>query len=190
MPAWHDWYHCMGNTYGTWLPGDHRGFRTERHKRHIPYDYKHRPRPGLFEPLNRRSRGLMTRPPVRLGTAEQRQRALDEIVASLLRRRVEVAVAALDRIHLHVLLRAPDHDPRHWLGVAKKESSHHCKLAGHAPPGGLWASKCECKPIADAGHYGNALGYIADHGKRGAAVYVGRPTNPMADFDPNDLLVG
>jgi hypothetical protein len=20
--AWNDWYHCMGNTYGTWLPGE------------------------------------------------------------------------------------------------------------------------------------------------------------------------
>jgi len=131
MGRWNDWYHCMGNTYGTWLPGDRRGFRTERHKHHIPYDYKHPPPKGLYDRLNHRSKRLMTRLPVYLETMEQRQRVLDELIASLLRRQIEVAVAAIDRIHLHALVRCPDHQPRHWIGIAKKESSHYCKISGH-----------------------------------------------------------
>ena len=33
---WNDWYHCNGNTYGTWLRGDPRGFRERRHRLEIP----------------------------------------------------------------------------------------------------------------------------------------------------------
>jgi hypothetical protein len=179
----------MGNTYGTWLPGDRRGFRTDSHKHHIPYDYKHKPPPGFYDRLNRRAKGLMARSPVYLRTVEQRRRALEELIASLLRRDIEIAVASIDRIHMHVLARFPDHNPRHWLGIAKNESSHYCRATGHAPAGGLWAAKSECKPVTGPAHYDNALGYIADHVNRGAVVYRPRPTNPLADFDPRDLLV-
>jgi hypothetical protein len=40
---WNNWYHCMFHTYGAWLPGDHRGFRTRHHKKHIEGDYNHPP---------------------------------------------------------------------------------------------------------------------------------------------------
>jgi len=53
----------------------------------------------------------------------------------------------------------------------------------------LWADAVECKPISGSEHYENALDYIARHVKRGAVVYLARAINPLADFDPNDLLV-
>ena len=37
------WYHCVSTTYGAWLYGDARGFRTRHHRRHVDGDYKHRP---------------------------------------------------------------------------------------------------------------------------------------------------
>ena len=134
----------------------------------------------------------MTRPAVYLRTAMQRERALEELVGSLLRRNIPVAVASLDRIHLHVLVQCPDHNPRHQVGIAKRESSHYCKVTGHAPIGGIWGDGCECKPITGDEHFENARDYIADHAKRGAAMYCGTHTlfNPLAHFDPNDLLVG
>jgi hypothetical protein len=33
----------MGHTYGTWLPGDPKGFRTRHHREHIEGDYKKPP---------------------------------------------------------------------------------------------------------------------------------------------------
>jgi hypothetical protein len=182
----------MSNTYGTWLPGDSRGFRTYHGKHPIPFDYKHRPPKGYYDALHERSKRLMARPAVILRTLEQRRRVLDEVVASLLRRGLPVAVGAVDRIHLHVLVQCVDRNPRHWIGIAKRESSHYCKIAGLAPVGGIWSVNCECKPIADEAHFQRTLGYIPDHGKRGAEVYIGTipPTNPLAEFDLNDLLVG
>ncbi|MGA2498375.1 MAG: hypothetical protein ABSH20_11575 [Tepidisphaeraceae bacterium] len=79
---WNDWYHCMGNTYGTWLYGDPRGFRTRHHREHIPYDYKHPPPPGLYKEKYERSQRLMPRPPVFL-SPEQRCLAVKFFVASL-----------------------------------------------------------------------------------------------------------
>jgi hypothetical protein len=191
MPAWNDWYHCMCNTYGTWLPGDSRGFRTYRGKHPIPFDYRHRPPKGWYDSLFDRSKRLMSRPAVILRTVEQRRRALDEIVASLLRHGIPVAVGAVDRIHLHVLARCKDQKPRHWMGRAKRDSSHYCNVAGLTPVGGIWGAACECKPIADEHHFNRALGYIPDHAKLGAEIYVGTipNDNPLADFDPNDLLI-
>ena len=194
MPPWRDWYHCMGNTYGTWLPGDRRGFRTEHHKRHVPYDYKNPPPPGMYDALYRRSKALMTRLPVYLESREQRLCALTEFVGSLLRRDVPVAAASIDRMHFHALVRCHDRDPRHWIGLAKRESSHYCKATGDAPVGGIWGDGSECQPVADGGHYFNTNDYIASHGKYGAVVYLSAaplrmPSNPLADFDPNDLLI-
>src|SRR4051812_43124354 len=143
MTPWDHGYHCMGNTYGTWLPGDRRGFRTRHHKRDVPYDYKHPPPKGLYDRLYKRSKALMRYAPVYLETTEQRRRVLEEFVGSLLRRGIEVAIVSVDRVHWHALARFPDHNPRHWLGIAKRESSHYCKQTGHAPEGGLWSLACE-----------------------------------------------
>jgi hypothetical protein len=113
----------------------------------------------------------MKRDPVYLRTPEQRERVLEEFIASLHRRGIDLAVFSLDRVHWHVLGRFPDRNPRRWLGIAKRESSHYCKQTGHAPQGGLWSAACECKPVADAAHHERVVGYIADHAKRGALVW-------------------
>lgn len=45
IQPWNDWYHIMCHTYGTWLPGDPRGFRTRHHREHVEGDYKSPPHP-------------------------------------------------------------------------------------------------------------------------------------------------
>ena len=49
MGAWNGWYHVNGNTYGTWLPGDERGWRSRHHKVHVNGDYKNPPPPGAHD---------------------------------------------------------------------------------------------------------------------------------------------
>src|SRR5271170_52478 len=63
---WRCWYHCMCNTYGTWVRGDSRGWRERHHRKHVDGDYKHPPKEGTFEELGARSRELMSRDPIRL----------------------------------------------------------------------------------------------------------------------------
>jgi hypothetical protein len=167
---WNGWYHCMGNTYGTWLPGDPRGFRTRWHREHIEGDYRNPPPKGKYDERFKRSKDLMNRDPVYLSW-EQRRRAVDEIVKSLHKWGIELIVLSVDRVHLHALARFPDRNPRHYLGLAKKESSAYMKQAGLAPDGGLWATKCECVPITDRDHQVSAAKYILGHQKKGAAIW-------------------
>jgi hypothetical protein len=79
-PPWNNWYHCMFHTYGTWLPGDPRGFRTRHHKNHIEGDYKHPPEED-FSALHAHSKSLLKRPPVRF-TIAQRAIVRDALLTS------------------------------------------------------------------------------------------------------------
>jgi hypothetical protein len=189
MRPWKNWYHVMGNTYGTWLPGSPKGFRTEMRKAARPVRLQ---APGPGRRIRRASRireGRHDAPALYLESREQRRRAVDELVRSLLRHGIPPAIASVDRVHFHVLAPFEDLDPRRWVGLAKKESSHHCKEAGLAPKGGLWADGTECKSIKSAAHYENAFGYIADHAKRGAEVWRHDQLPPLWDFDPETLRV-
>jgi hypothetical protein len=160
----------MGHTYGTWLPGDAKGFRTRHHREHCEGDYKHPPPKGAYDELYQRSKNLMQRDPVHLDM-NQRRLALDAFVASLLKRNIDVRITEIDAVHFHVLALFPDHNPRHWIGIAKKESSHALKLAGCGIEGGIWAVRCKCLPIVDSEHERRAFGYIDDHRQRGGVIY-------------------
>jgi hypothetical protein len=177
--AYNNLYHIMGHTYGTWLPGDSKGFRTRHHREHCEGDYKNPPSKGAFDELYERSKNLMKRDPVYLNLT-QRKLSLEAVVQSLLKRNIDVKIAALDRIHLHLLAPFPDDNPRHWIGVAKKESSHALKIHGCGIDGGIWATRCKCLPIEDANHEFRAIDYIAKHAERGAELY--RPMLPIFDL--------
>ena len=189
MFAWHHWYHCMGNTYGTWLPGDPRGFRTPSHRQHVEGDYRNPPPDGTYEGLHQSARESMKRDPVHL-SVPLRTLVRDEFLKSLRTWRIEVAALSVGKVHFHVLARIVDNNPRHFVGLAKKESSAYLKQSGHAPAGGLWAQKCECVPIADTAHFWKAFGYILDHAKQGSAVWNDPHRQPPhASFpDPAGLL--
>ena len=167
---WNDWYHCMGHTYGTWLPGDPRSFRTRHHREHIEGDYKHPPPPGKYDERHLRTQSIMTREPVILGI-EQRILIVRLMVESLQRRTIDVAVASMTDVHFHILARFADHNPRHWIGLAKKESSHHANQAGQGEEGGLWAIRSKALPINSRRHQVNTAKYIYDHIVEGGAVW-------------------
>src|SRR4051812_22286516 len=59
MEAWNDWLHVSGSTYGTWLRGDPRGWRSRRHREHCEGDYKNPPPKGEFDEEFERSKELL-----------------------------------------------------------------------------------------------------------------------------------
>lgn len=93
------------------------------------------------------------------------------LVESLERRNLDVATACVTDVHFHVLARFPDHNPRHWLGIAKKESSHYAKEADLASLGGLWAVRTKSLPTNSRGHQLNTAKYIYDHRSEGGAIW-------------------
>lgn len=174
LPAWNHWYHVNGNTYGTWLRGDPRGWRARHHREHVEGDYKNPPAPGTFDALYARSRALMTREAVRLGP-EARRVACEAIVAALQHHHVEVVAACVDDHHFHLLARFPRDNPRKFVGIAKKESARALSSRALAEAGGVWAVRFRAAPIADRGHQVQVARYILAHASRGAVVwFVGR----------------
>jgi hypothetical protein len=171
MLAWNDWYHCMGNTYGTWLPGDRRGFRTRWHREHVEGDYKNPPPAGKYKKRYERAKKSMKREPVYLTDRSSRMSACTEMIASLRRHNIEVIALSADRVHFHLLARFPAHNPRKFVGIAKKDSSRLLTDSGVFEPGGIWAKKSECVPVKNRGHQLKAAKYVVDHYKKGAIVW-------------------
>ena len=187
-PPWDGWYHCMGNTYGTWLRGDERGWRARHHREHVDGDYKHRPPAGKYEAQKQQSLTTMKRPPVRL-TAQQRRIVCDALVEKLLRDEVEVAACVVTATHFHLVARFPNYKrpgmampglspgntakrgaasvdpaPRHYLGRAKKHASHILRAAGLTAAGCLRATPSELLPIDSQSHHQKLITrYLPDH---------------------------
>ncbi len=116
---WNDWYHCNGNTYGTWVRGSEQGYRERHHRKHVVGDYKHRPPVERDERLRDRSRRLMRQSPVFL-TDHQAHLAGTAMVRRLLQREVELLALAVNAYHFHLLGRFPDYRPRYYIGLAKQ----------------------------------------------------------------------
>jgi hypothetical protein len=144
----------MCSTYGVWLRGDPRGWRTRHHREHVNGDYKHPPRAGTWESTYKRSLHLMTqagRTPITLAEPD-RQLVIAKIVEALQHHHIQVLAAALGGEHLHVLAQFAAGTPRKWIGIAKKHAARHLCDLSRVPPGGIWGKRSECKPIADRAH--------------------------------------
>jgi hypothetical protein len=170
-PPWNDWYHVVSHVYGSWLRGDPSGWRSKNYREHVEGDYRNPPAKGKYEIIFERSRGLMKRDPVSVQTG-LRGFVVEAVVEKLQRDEIEVLVASVDAKHLHVLGRFRDHEPRNWLGIAKKHASHLLRQEGlRTEQGGLWAKRSRAQPVRDRAHQLSVFGYILRHGEKGAAVW-------------------
>jgi hypothetical protein len=171
VAAWNNWYHVNGNTYGTWLPGDPRGWRERGHKKHVVGDYKKPPPAGSGDAMHHHAKELLNHPPVHLDNA-QRLIAGRALVEMLLKQKIEVLIVALDAIHFHLLSRFPSSQVRPIVGRAKKHAYfelHDCRFVGH-----LWGTGTNIVPIEDRKHQVNVYNYIADHKTKGAWAWTFR----------------
>ena len=160
------WFHITSHTYGAWLYGDDRGFRTRHHREHIEGDYKNPPPKGKYKHQLARSQKLMKQPPVSLPPPWRRKIGISvrdkiqELGAQLL-------CLSMGATHLHLLAKMPPGEiPRHWVGQAKKCATLDAKENGWT--GKLWAVRCKVIPIEDRKHQLNSYYYILDHIHEGA----------------------
>lgn len=187
--AWRNWYHAVGSTYGTWVRGDPRGFRTYRHAQHIEGDYRQPPPNGVYAPLFEACNQARKHPPVRL-SIQQRQLICRAMVERLGLARAEVVALAVCENHFHLLTRyAPlgadeqrrlskvmlndgrDPSPRHTLGLARKHASFALSQQNLKPPSPVWAARPKFDPVRDRGHQLNIARYIRRHVDQGGAVF-------------------
>jgi hypothetical protein len=162
------WYHVIVTTYGAWLDGDVRGFRTRHHREHIEGDYKNPPPPEQYADRRRRSQESLKQPPVSLEPAWR------PIIGWALVERFQqlggfVLCAAMSRQHGHLLVKLPLGVARAWAGLAKKHAWFIARDAGWQ--GKLWAVRSRPIKVRDRTHQLNVYHYILDHVHEGAWVW-------------------
>ena len=181
MSAWNYWYHVTTNTYGTWLPGDPRGWRSRDHKKHVDGDYRNPPPKGADAGLYDHAKRQMKQAPVFL-TTDQRRVAGQAMVEMLVHQRLEVIVLSLDAVHCHFLAKFPSRSGGAIVGRAKKHAYFALHGAGHV--GKLWSRSCQMLPITDRQHQVNTCNYIRDHQEVGAWVWTSKEGLPWRQTTP------
>ncbi len=170
------WFHIVMHTYGSWLYGDPRGFRTRHHREHIEGDYKNPPPPGTYDEQFARSRESLKQESVVL-TPEWR-----EIIGIAVRERLiglggEVIAITVTATHIHIQAKMPRSCPRKWAGLAKQPAWFVARDRGWV--GQLWAKRSRAEPIKDRQHQENTFGYIARHWEEGGWVWTFRDPPPQ-----------
>jgi hypothetical protein len=201
MQAWNGWVHCSGSTFGTWLRGDPKGWRSRRHREHCEGDYRNPPPEGAHKKKYEQSRRAMKRDGVELSKGA-RECACKMMVQALKFHGVEVVALCVGRTRYHALIKCPKIDrygcdvytqvkthlekslgtavprlwrnriARHFIGIAKKESARALSREKLAAPGGVFAAGCGVKPIKDRTHEIRCTKYIRNHIKEGAVVWL------------------
>ncbi len=162
------WFHVTLGTYGSWLPGDPRGFRTRRHRLHVDGDYKTPPPQGKFDAILERSREQMKYDETLIATNGR------PVVCNALRQNLEkqgstVACLAIGGHHGHILCKLPPTEQWTWIGNAKRHAWYEWRtVAGNRK---LWAKKGKSDPIKDRQHQLNVYYYILRHESEGAYVW-------------------
>ncbi len=169
MPAPLRCYHVEFNTFGTWLPGDPRGFRDHDHRIHSSGDYRHPPPPWEHQALHRSVRAKLHKSPVELAPA-QRESAGQCLREAIQSQGLQIHVIAVITNHVHVLVCGTFDDTslRKIVGSAKRKSSHHLRSE---IPGSLWQRKIGVYPVRNESHRVNIVSYILAHAKQGAWVW-------------------
>jgi len=164
---WTDWVHVIVSTYGSWLPGDPRGFRDHDHRIHSSGDYKSPILVGEHAGLLRSAQSRVGEPVV---IAEDLRPVIAELlVMKLEREEVSVRVLALSRMHGHVLCRVGGRDAKPIIGRAKQFASHRVRSR---LPGRIWSQGCHAVRVRGEEHYAQVVRYIHEHEAEGAAVWV------------------
>jgi hypothetical protein len=165
--AW-SWYHSVISTYGSWLPGDARGYRTRHHRQHVEGDYKHPPDPDAFGDLAKVCRRSLKQPPVVLSATFR------AAVAVALRQKLQrlgalVVAVSVSTQHAHILAKMPRGCARDWIGIAKRHAWFELRDRGWK--GKLWARAGSNGVVRDRRHQLQVYHYILRHRAAGACVW-------------------
>lgn len=164
---WH-WYHLILSTYGSWLPGDPRGFRTRHHRFHVEGDYKDPPPPGRYEKMHKQSQHSLRFAPVVLPPRFR------SVLGQAVRERLErfgalVVCLAVTGQHLHVLAKMPFDRDQQWIATAKRHAWF--EMRDHGWKGKLWGQHGKRVVVRDRQHQMNVYRYVLAHRKQGAWVW-------------------
>jgi REP element-mobilizing transposase RayT len=165
-------------TYGTWLPGDRRGFVSDVRDgpgpevRHnipgTPYD-------ADDEQVRRRAMGNLVGEPVWL-TSEQAAIVAEQFRQTAAYRGWSLLAVAVMANHVHLVVGVPgDPDPAKLLHDFKSYASRALKAQGHVPSGGRWWTES-----------GSKRKLLDERAVEAAIAYVLRQQKPLVVWTPGE----
>ena len=149
-------FHVIFSTYGSWLYGDPRGFRTRGHHLHVDGDYKNPPPPGTWDALHAESRASLKGSPIII-PASLRETVGRACLEQFAKEGAEVFCISVGGQHVHVAFKGSSGDVRPMIGRVKKVSSHRIRTR---MPGRVWAGGGKILRVTDEGHWANVLRYV------------------------------
>lgn len=133
----HAWWHVSWNTYGTWLPGDPRGFRNRDHRIHSSGDYKRRPPESEHAGLHRYSKRVSDHEVV-LKTASLRKEVCQALLDTIDEMEVRCMVVTVCRVHVHLVIELPIEEASFRTSMTRLKTYSSAKVE-HKPQSRLWA---------------------------------------------------
>ncbi|MCB9838490.1 MAG: transposase [Phycisphaeraceae bacterium] len=155
------WFHIQWGTFGSWLPGDPRGFRNHQHRIHSRGDYKNPPPPGEHRGLHNYAQRVLHKPRITLDN-DAKAAVRDAIIAKSSRDGAHLRCVAVSSNHVHALLNI---DPDHItpvVGALKRASSHAIR---DRFPGRVWGARKHVDAVRDQGYLSNVESYILAHSR-------------------------
>jgi hypothetical protein len=168
------WWLVTWTTYGSWLPGDPRGFRTWRGRQYVPPPKRYAaPGEPTYDPRPHasRHRSIAEQTEMVQLTSEQQQIAMTALIGDMAVLPVTPACVAIDAQHVHLLTEFGRLNIRNT--VARLKSVITRALGGRLQSvKRFWATGCHMRSLPDDAAYRNALHYVCRHREQGAMVHV------------------
>lgn len=178
------WWLVTWTTYGTWLPGDPRGFQTWRGHRYVPPPKRYaKPAERTYQSVEYETEHhlaskSMTQDPVHL-MPDQRRIAVEAIVAQFAEMPIDPAILAVGGEHAHFLARFGAAKIRRTVGILKAAASRELHAAGTAFER-VWTRGCHMKSKTTVKEVHGAFEYVRRHECEGAVVHVWRRPTEIA----------
>ena len=170
------WWFITCTTFGTWLPGDPRGFQTWRGRRYVPPPKRYA-KPGEqtycavdYTDEYQATMDALSEGSVHLST-EQRNLAVGAIVADVAETTVYPAILSLGDVHLHFLAKFGSLRIRATMGRFKAAATDELHQHGLESKR-VWTRGCHMKSKPTRDESITAFRYIRRHKAEDCVVHI------------------
>jgi hypothetical protein len=160
-------------TYGSWLPGDPRGFRTFRAKEYVPPPARYaRDGEPTYDPSDYADRYAKAKEQVPHAvtlTREEQNAALQAIVDELTCLHIPTDIVAVNTDHVHLIARFGSHSIRPTVGRLKSGATRAIPNPGDRKR--IWTKNCHMESLNSDEDLHNAVAYVRCHREQGAIIW-------------------
>jgi hypothetical protein len=168
------WWLVSWTTYGTWLPGDERGYCTWRAGKYVPPPKRYaKPGESTYQADDhiavRELAESISDQPVYFNLAEQKL-AYQAVVNEITQIKIAPAILAVGRWHVHWLCYFGTLEIRQVVGRVKAAATRELNsngFEGKRP----WTRGCNIRSKATRDECRTAYRYVANHAKQGGLIH-------------------